>query len=89
MHFSAILRPNKNISVVRVTCQKKLSRVGREIFFFKIFFYIENCIPIFRGHNFFTCNTFICCFKLNREQLFLNHDPCRHFVLLLLKKICF
>ena len=25
-----IIRPNKNISVVRVTCQKKLGRVGRE-----------------------------------------------------------
>ena len=35
------LRPNKNISVVRVTCQKKLGRVGREIFiFFKNFFFI-------------------------------------------------
>ena len=33
-------RPNKNISVVRVTCQKKLGRVGREIFFFQEFFFI-------------------------------------------------
>ena len=33
-----ILRPNKNISVVRVTCQKKLGRVGREKKFFQDFF---------------------------------------------------
>ena len=30
----ALIRPNKNISAVRVTCQKKLGRVGREFFFF-------------------------------------------------------
>ena len=35
-----IVRPNKNISGVRVTCQKKLGRVGREIFFFQEFFFI-------------------------------------------------
>ena len=52
MFSFVFLRPNKNISVVRLTCQKKQGRVGREIFFFKIFFYIEKCIPIFRGHNF-------------------------------------
>ena len=34
----AALRPKKNISVVRVPCQKKLGRVGREFFFFKNFF---------------------------------------------------
>ena len=45
--------PNKIISVVQVTCQIKLGRVGREIFFFKIFFYIEKCIPVLPGHNFF------------------------------------
>ena len=38
-----MMRPNKNISVVRVTCQKKLGRVGREIFFFfqDFFLYCE------------------------------------------------
>ena len=46
------IRPNKNISVVRVTCQKKLGRVGREIFFFQDLFYIEKCIPILPGHIF-------------------------------------
>ena len=35
---SLTIGPNKNISVVRVTCQKKLGRVGREIFFFQEFF---------------------------------------------------
>ena len=36
-------RPNENISAVRVTCQKKLGRVGREIFFFsRIFFILKN-----------------------------------------------
>ena len=30
------------ISVVRVTCQKKLGRVGGEIFFFKNFFILKN-----------------------------------------------
>ena len=34
------LGPNKNISAVRVTCQKKLGRVGRENFFFQEFFFI-------------------------------------------------
>ena len=33
----------KNISGVRVTCQKKLGRVGREKKNFKNFFYIEKC----------------------------------------------
>ena len=68
--LSILLGQIKNISAVRVTCQKKLGRVGRENFFFKNFFYIEKCKPILPGHNFFTCNTFISCFKLNREQLF-------------------
>ena len=33
-----IIRPNKNICAVRVTCQKKLGRVGREIIFFQELF---------------------------------------------------
>ena len=38
LYLSILMRPKKNISVVRVTCQKKLGRVGREIFFFLEFF---------------------------------------------------
>ena len=37
-----LTRPNKNISVVRVTCQKKLGRVGRKFFFSIIFFILKN-----------------------------------------------
>ena len=44
-----MLRPNKNISAVRVTCQKKLGRVGREIFFFsRIFFILKNVYQFFQ-----------------------------------------
>ena len=43
MYIGILLRPNKNISVVRVTCQKKLGRVDRDFFFFsRIFFILKN-----------------------------------------------
>ena len=43
LYENFVIWPNKNISVVRVTCQKKLGRVGREIFFFlRIFFILKN-----------------------------------------------
>ena len=39
IHHNLLIRPNKNISVVRVTCQKKLGRVGREKKISRFFLY--------------------------------------------------
>ena len=66
------IRPNKNISVVRVTCQKKLGRVGREIFVFSRFFFTLKNVYQFSQVTIFSPVTHLSAVKLNREQLFLK-----------------
>ena len=40
--YDTLVRPNKSVSAVRVTCHKKLGRVGREFFFSRFFFILKN-----------------------------------------------